>query len=105
MPIPPGEFVLGETTVCDPIGEPAPLSFKVELWERDDFGFEFDPSPTPPQADMGVETSFYTEILTVFLEAPKSTCPRSIWKQGYPTSAMSMMKQSGYPLAGRECAG
>lgn len=49
VPIPPGEVVLGETSVCDPIGESAPLSFKVELWEEDQVWIEFNPHPyTPP---------------------------------------------------------
>lgn len=31
----PGEAVLGKTSVCDDVGEPAPLSFRVEFWEKD----------------------------------------------------------------------
>ena len=31
----PGEVVLGKTSVCDDVGEPAPLSFRVEFWEKD----------------------------------------------------------------------
>lgn len=31
----PGEAVLGKTSVCDDVGEPAPLSFHVEFWEDD----------------------------------------------------------------------
>jgi hypothetical protein len=35
----PGEAVLGKTSVCDDVGEPAPLSFRVEFWEKDFQGF------------------------------------------------------------------
>ncbi len=36
----PGEVVLGKTSLCTDVGEPAPLNFQVELWEKDiSFGF------------------------------------------------------------------
>jgi hypothetical protein len=35
----PGVVVLGETSMCDEVGEPAPLGFYVEFWEKDLFGF------------------------------------------------------------------
>lgn len=37
----PGIVVLGKTSVCDGVGEPAPLGFRVEMWEKDFsiFGF------------------------------------------------------------------
>lgn len=35
----PGIVVLGKTSVCDEAGEPAPLSFGVELWEKDLLGW------------------------------------------------------------------
>lgn len=31
----PGRVVLGESSVCEEVGEPAPLSFQVEFWEQD----------------------------------------------------------------------
>jgi len=31
----PGTVVLGESSVCEEAGEPAPLSFKVDFWEKD----------------------------------------------------------------------
>jgi hypothetical protein len=31
----PGIVVLGKTSVCDEVGEPAPLFFEVEFWEQD----------------------------------------------------------------------
>lgn len=31
----PGIVVLGKTSVCDDVGEPAPLWFRVEMWEKD----------------------------------------------------------------------
>jgi hypothetical protein len=31
----PGEVILDKTSVCDDVGEPAPLFFEVELWEKD----------------------------------------------------------------------
>jgi hypothetical protein len=31
----PGIVVLGKTSVCDDVGEPAPLWFEVEFWEKD----------------------------------------------------------------------
>ena len=31
----PGVVVLGESSVCDEVGEPAPLGFQVEFWEKD----------------------------------------------------------------------
>lgn len=37
----PGIVILGKTSLCDNVGEPAPLSFGTEFWEKD-FGF---PSP------------------------------------------------------------
>ncbi|HVE48405.1 MAG TPA: hypothetical protein VNG69_02165 [Casimicrobiaceae bacterium] len=35
LPVQPGVVVLGETSVCIDVGEPAPLSFQVEFWEKD----------------------------------------------------------------------
>ena len=35
----PGIVVLGKTSVCNEAGEPAPLSFGVELWEKDVVGW------------------------------------------------------------------
>jgi hypothetical protein len=32
----PGKVVLGKTSVCEQVGEPAPLGFHVEFWEKDD---------------------------------------------------------------------
>lgn len=37
----PGTVVLGESSVCEEAGEPAPLSFQVELWEQDSVGFPY----------------------------------------------------------------
>lgn len=37
----PGVVVLGESSVCESSGEPAPLGFQVELWEQDSIGFPF----------------------------------------------------------------
>jgi hypothetical protein len=31
----PGEAVLGRTSVCDEVGRPAPLGFRVRMWEQD----------------------------------------------------------------------
>jgi hypothetical protein len=35
----PGIVVLGESSVCEEVGEPAPLGFQVEFWEKDPIGF------------------------------------------------------------------
>lgn len=35
----PGIVVLGESSVCEEVGEPAPLSFQIEFWEKDLVGF------------------------------------------------------------------
>ena len=35
----PGFAVLGESSVCEEVGEPAPLGFQVEFWEIDFAGF------------------------------------------------------------------
>ena len=35
----PGFAVLGESSVCEEVGEPAPLGFQVEFWEKDLIGF------------------------------------------------------------------
>lgn len=35
----PGTVVLGESSVCEEVGESAPLSFQVEFWEKDLIGF------------------------------------------------------------------
>ena len=37
----PGIVVLGKTSVCEEVGEPAPLSFQVEFWEQDSIGFPY----------------------------------------------------------------
>ena len=37
----PGVVVLGESSVCEEVGEPAPLGFRVELWEQDSIGFPY----------------------------------------------------------------
>ncbi len=34
----PGIVVLGESSVCEEVGEPAPLGFQVEFWEKDWIG-------------------------------------------------------------------
>ena len=34
----PGIVVLGESSVCEEVGEPAPLSFEVDFWEKDWIG-------------------------------------------------------------------
>lgn len=47
----PGVVVLGKSSVCDPAGEPAPLGFEVEMWEKGLFGYP--PgfcAPVPPGA-------------------------------------------------------
>lgn len=42
LPVRIGEVVLGETSVCDDVGEPAPLKVRIELWEQDiDSLFDF----------------------------------------------------------------
>jgi hypothetical protein len=35
----PGFAVLGQSSVCEEVGEPAPLGFQVEFWEQDSAGF------------------------------------------------------------------
>ncbi|MBC7837557.1 MAG: hypothetical protein H7Y39_02780, partial [Nitrospiraceae bacterium] len=35
----PGIVVLGKTSVCEEVGEPAPLGFRVEMWEQDSISF------------------------------------------------------------------
>lgn len=35
----PGIVVLGKSSVCDDVGEPAPLWFEVEFWEKDPIGY------------------------------------------------------------------
>lgn len=42
VPVRPGYVVLGKTSVCDDVGEPAPLGFQVVLWETD-----YPPLPFP----------------------------------------------------------
>lgn len=43
-----GIVVLGKTSVCDDAGEPAPLGFSVEFWEKDPLGgFCIPPQPGP----------------------------------------------------------
>jgi hypothetical protein len=37
----PGTVVLGKTSVCDDVGEPATLWFRVKFWEKDVFGNPF----------------------------------------------------------------
>ena len=47
----PGIVVLGKTSVCDDVGEPAPLGFQVEFWEKDfglpPYGFNAREIPGP----------------------------------------------------------
>ena len=43
----PGIVVLGKTSVCDDVGEPAPLGFEVEFWEQDSIGFPYGFCLTP----------------------------------------------------------
>src|SRR5688572_27943248 len=51
IPILPGSVVLGESSVCHPVGAAAPLSLKVELWDDHDGGLlvDFDPGVLPPE--------------------------------------------------------
>jgi hypothetical protein len=45
----PGTVVLGKTSVCDDVGEPAAaLGFLVEMWEQDSIGFPLDFCLVPP---------------------------------------------------------
>jgi hypothetical protein len=43
----PGVVVLGESSMCEEVGEPAPLGFQVEFWEKDfglpPYGFKAPP--------------------------------------------------------------
>jgi hypothetical protein len=53
----PGIVVLGETSVCDDVGEPAPLGFQVEFWEKDfglpPYGFQVPPGQPGPGQHIG----------------------------------------------------
>ena len=51
----PGIVVLGKTSVCTDVGEPAPLSFRTEFWEKDDtvFGFSRCLPPLTPSGFHG----------------------------------------------------
>ena len=53
----PGVVVLGKSSVCDEVGEPAPLSFQVEFWEKDfglpPYGFQVPPGQPGPGEHMG----------------------------------------------------
>jgi hypothetical protein len=53
----PGVVVLGKTSVCGEVGEPAPLSFQVEFWEKDfglpPYGFQVPPGEPGPGEHMG----------------------------------------------------
>lgn len=53
----PGVVVLGESSVCDEVGEPAPLSFQVEFWEKDfglpPYGFQVPPGAPGPGEHIG----------------------------------------------------
>lgn len=51
----PGIVVLGKTSVCDDVGEPAPLGFRVEMWEKDFsiFGFSNKCLPGGPGSHAG----------------------------------------------------
>ena len=53
----PGVVVLGESSVCNEVGEPAPLSFQVEFWEKDfglpPYGFQVPPGPPGPGGHIG----------------------------------------------------
>lgn len=44
----PGIVVLGKTSVCDDAGEPAPLGFRVEFWEKDSRWSAGFCNPVPP---------------------------------------------------------
>jgi len=46
----PGIVVLGKTSVCDTAGEPAPLGFQVDFWEKDWSLFGFPCKALPPAA-------------------------------------------------------
>lgn len=51
----PGIVVLGKSSVCDGVGEPAPLGFRVEIWEKDFsiFGFPNKCLPGDPGTHAG----------------------------------------------------
>jgi hypothetical protein len=53
----PGIVVLGKTSVCDDVGEPAPLGFQVEFWEKDfglpPYGFQVPPGQPGPGQHIG----------------------------------------------------
>lgn len=53
----PGIVVLGESSVCDDVGEPAPLGFQVEFWEQDfglpPYGFKKPPGQPGPGQHIG----------------------------------------------------
>ncbi|HRI39916.1 MAG TPA: hypothetical protein PLO50_15275, partial [Nitrospira sp.] len=51
LPVRPGEAVLGESSLCDDIGAPAPLKVQIQLWEQDFDGFRVCKSSLPPRTN------------------------------------------------------
>lgn len=49
----PGTVVLGESSVCEEVGEPAPLGFQVEFWEMGDIRFPIGFCTNPPGQHSG----------------------------------------------------
>lgn len=49
----PGVVILGESSVCEEAGEPAPLGFQVEFWEKGFFGFPAGFCLRPPPGPGG----------------------------------------------------
>jgi hypothetical protein len=89
----PGIVVLGKTSVCEEVGEPAPLGFQVEFWEKDfglDFGFLLCP---PHRARMARRTASPTRA-TTSLAAPGLTIRRKSSRPPCLTSATNISKPS-----------
>lgn len=97
----PGIVVLGKTSVCDDVGEPAPLWFEVEFWEKDfeilpDYPAGFCNTVGQSRAVMAGRTSRTTPATTttISLAAPGSTSRYGNSRPRCPMSAMNISKPS-----------
>ena len=99
----PGVVVLGKSSVCDEVGEPAPLSFQVEFWEKDfglpPYGFQVPPGRQGRGNMLGRGGRTTNMTTMTSLAAPRLTIRRRTLRPRCFMSATKLSKPSNWTPA------
>jgi len=108
----PGIVVLGESSVCEEVGEPAPLGFQVEFWENDwignPFGFCTQPSSPAPGHHAGSTSAscFNGEDFNDFIGSARIDYPTHELEAALPNVGDEVVETVKLdPCPGGYCAG